>query len=759
MPPPPWPDKLVPLTRHSYNLRPMSRFIAELRRRNVLRIAAAYALSAWILIEAGSVLLPTFGASDGFFRAYVVVVVAGFAVAVGLAWLFEWTPEGVQLERNMERRAQEGRQAGQKMNYAIIVLLAAALTVSITFNVIDTGTSRAAASPRSIAVLPFESRSNNPDNALFAVGIHDDLLTRLANIRTLKVISLNSVMEYRDTGKNVRQIGDELGVESVLVGAVQRIGNGVRVNLQLIDADTDEHLWAHQYDAQLTMENIFSIQSEISEAVADALKATLSPDEQLRVTARPTKDLRAYRLYKEGKQNVYLRQLEALRTARRQFEEAIALDPEYAEAHAALAESVLLLWNNHNDVSEEEAVAITGASVDRALELDAKLADAYAIRGLLKYTLWLDSRTGTENIEAEAALRRAIELNPNHASAHMWFAALRSEEERLDEAIDLYERAMELDPLARIPYVNLPLIYAKRGQDRAAMQLWLEAARIHSDWPTVYQYVAVHLWGMGRLDEAYAWHRKTMEMADDPMVGGSVDVGVLVDLGELERAASVLDALPDTHPMKPAIGGYQALLQGDYRQASEHFASLIEDEVIPAKFLYDLASDSALLAGDVSTARKYALAADPLLGSDAVETIDRGTARNAVKLAYIHLRQGDKEQAVRLLNDSLEVIRSLPRLGTFGFGIRDVQIYALLGRKEDALNAFREALDAGYRGSTMFDGWPLAVDPYLDSIRGEPRFAAMVDELDGYLSVTRKRLFDAETAGNLDELRARAQAI
>ncbi|HEX2140221.1 MAG TPA: tetratricopeptide repeat protein [Woeseiaceae bacterium] len=737
----------------------MRNFLSELRRRNVWRIAAAYALSSWILIEAGSVLLPTFGASERFFRIFVVLVIAGFVAAVILAWIFEWTPEGVRVDRRQEpATVPAGRQAPHRMNYAIIALLAVALTVSISLNLTENSADDPAAAPRSLAVLPFESRGGEPDNALFADGIHDDLLTRLANIKSLKVISRTSVMEYRNTRLNLRQIGEELGAETILEGSVQRIGDNVRINLQLIDATTDEHLWAQAYDRRLTLENIFSIQSEISEAVAAALETTLSPDEQRRVTSMPTKDLRAYRLHKEGRQNLHRRQLETLRLARQQFAEAVALDPAYAEAHAGLAESVLLLWNNHRAIAEDEAFAATGASLERALELDPNLADAYAILGLLKHMQWQNDRTGVENAAAEAAFRRAIELNPNHASAWMWFASLRNEEERLDEAIELYQRAMELDPLARIPYANLPLIYAKRGQDRAAMHLWLEAARIHSDWPTIYQYIAVHLWGLGRLDEAYAWYLEGTELTDDPMAGGT-DVGILADLGEIGKAEAVVDAFPDTHLFAPAMPGYKALFAGEYGQAQEHFVTLIEQGVIPGKFLYNLASDAALLAGDFDVASRYALAADPLLNGDSADTVDRQTARNAVKLAYIHLRQGRKQEANRLLNQALEAIADLPRLGTFGFGIRDVQIYSLLGRREDALNAFREALDAGFRGSVMFDGWPLALDPYLDQIRDEPRFQQMVAELDRDVAIMRNRLLEAEATGDFESLRARAEAI
>jgi TolB-like protein/Tfp pilus assembly protein PilF len=737
----------------------MRNLLSELRRRNILRIAAAYALSSWILIEAGSVLLPTFGASERFFQGYVVLVIAGFSAAVVFAWIFEWTPEGVKVDRPEARAVSGAPQARHRLNYVIIALLAVALTVSISLNLTESAADDPAAATRSIAVLPFESRGGEAGNTLFADGIHDDLLTRLANIKSLKVISRTSVMEYRDTALNVRQIGAALGVESVLQGSVQRLGDNVRVNLQLIDAATDEYLWARTYDRSLTLENIFAIQSEISEAVAAALETRLSPDEQLRVTAMPTNDLRAYRLYKEGRQNLYRRQLETVREARRQFTEAVALDPEYAEAHAGLAESVLLLWNNHRAIAQDEAFAATEASLERALKLDPDLADAHAILGLLKHMQWQDDRTGSENAVAETAFRRAIELSPNHASAWMWFASLRNEEERLDEAIELYQRAMELDPLARIPYANLPLIYAKRGQDRAAMDLWLEAVRIHSDWPIVHHYIAVHLWGLGRLDEAYAWYVKAQGLTDDPLAGGNIDIGVLVDLGEFDKATAALDAFPEAHLLGPTVQGYKALLAGEYVQAKTHFVQLIEEKVLPADLLYDLASDSALLAGDFATASRFALAADPLLGGDTAQAVDRRTARNAVKLAYIHLQEGRRPEASSLLNEALEAIRGLPRLGTFGFGIRDVQIYALLGRREDALNAFREALDAGFRGSVMFDGWPLELDPYLDSIREEPRFQAMVAELDAQVDVMRNRLFEAEAAGDFEALRTRAETI
>ena len=364
----------------------MPSFYAELRRRNVLRVAAAYALVAWIIIEAGSVLLPTFGATEGVFQVYVIVVIIGFFVAVVLAWIFEITPEGVKRDRDVVQRDQVNARSKSTMNYLIIGLLAVALGVSITFNVTglrngEAPIEAAVAEKPAIAVLPFASLSSDSENLIFADGIHGDILTQLANIGSCKVISRSSVMEYRNTTKNVRQIGEELDVGSVLQGSVQRVGDNVRINVQLVDAKNDVNVWARTYDRQLTAQNIFNIQTEISGAIAAALETTLTPAEQVRMAAKPTSDLRAYSAYVSGRDELSLRRLETLRSARQHFRQAIDYDPGYAAAYAGLAESVLLLENNHQALPQAEAFAIVRANLQKALELDPDLADAYAVKG------------------------------------------------------------------------------------------------------------------------------------------------------------------------------------------------------------------------------------------------------------------------------------------------------------------------------------------------------------------------------------------
>ncbi|MCP4299296.1 MAG: hypothetical protein GY783_01805, partial [Gammaproteobacteria bacterium] len=486
----------------------MTTFASELRRRNVPRVAAAYALVAWILIEAGSVLLPTFGASDWFFRIYVILVLTGFILAMIIAWVFEVTPDGVKRERDIDRTTYEP-QSRDKMNTAIIALLVLALGVSITFNVTDIRNDHVASiesvARDSIAVLPFSNRSGNEENQYFADGIHDDILTRLADLESLRVISRTSVNEYRDTDKNLRQIGRELGVATIVEGAVQRSGDMVRITVQLIDAETDEHIWAKTYDKALTIQNVFEIQSEISAQIVSSLRAALTPEQEQRLAAMPTNSIEAYAEYVKGRGNLSQRNFVSLNDARAQFEKAIELDPDYAQAHAGLAQTVMILLANHKSITPTEAMSVATAAIEKALSVDPQLAEAYAVRGLLEMMQWETTRVGTGNIDAESSFQTAISLSPNFADAYVWFASLRKTEGKTDAAIELLTQALAVDPLSRIPYVNLPSFYAMRGQNAHTTEMLVKAIGIFPDWSTPYSYLSAHLQKLGRLDEAIAW--------------------------------------------------------------------------------------------------------------------------------------------------------------------------------------------------------------------------------------------------------------
>jgi TolB-like protein/Flp pilus assembly protein TadD len=612
----------------------------------------------------------------------------------------------------------------------------------------------------SVAVLPFSNRSPDPENQFFADGIHDDLLTRLAAIDSLRVISRTSVNEYRDTTKKLREIGTELDVTTIVEGAVQRSGNQVRITVQLIDAATDEHLWADSYDRELTTQNLFAIQSEISTQIATALQAALTPEEELRLAVIPTKSIEALSYYTAGRNNLYLRRFDTLQEARRQFNQAIEIDPEYAQAYAGLAETLLVTMTNHRSIEPAEAYDLASAAIDKALELDDQLAEAHAVNGLLKYSQWASTRVGNGNAEAAESFARAIRLNPNLSNAYVWFSSLRESEGDYDTAVELLNKAMRVDPLYRIPYVNLPGFYVMQGKPEKALHLLVKAMDIFPDWATPYQYMANQMMGLGRLDEAVAWSYVAQTLTDDPLIKFAV-MGAFVEFGELERIREFGRQFPVDHPMYRMGDAYLRFTDSDYSGTIAGLEDLELSTEIEADFAFPLMSMSALMMQDYDTAEEQLLAANPLITSDTAAGVDRKNFRSAILLAYIYQLKDDNRRADRLLAQAERVISQMHRIGIGGFGISDVNILALRGRNDAALDALREAIDEGFVSLLSYDMWTLDQNPMIDALRDDERFKSMKLELDRKIEVMRDNVERAEESDDWSELldRVRGEEI
>lgn len=737
----------------------MASLIAELKRRNVLKVALGYMAFGWLLVSVADILFPLMDAPEWALGLLLLVTVIGLPIAVILSWIFEITPMGVKRESDIDPAESITRETGKKLNYITIAVLAAALSVSVFLHLDNTDTAEIAAlassGKPSIAVLPFSNRSTNPENALFVDGIHDDVLTNLAHIGALRVISRTSVMEYRNTTKNIRQIAAELGVATVLEGAVQRSGDNVHINVQLIDADTDTHLWARSYDRELTTRNIFEIQSEIAKHISGALKATLSPIEEHRLAVIPTESMEAYNLYRSARHNLEERQLETAILARSQFEQAVKLDPDYSEAYSGLADSVLLLHINHSAVSADEAYALAQENLNTALALDAENADAYASLGLLKQNIWHKTRNKSLMKEAATAFQTALQLNPNHARATMWYAGLKASEHKLKEAIALYQRALEIDPLARIPYANLPGLYAAMGRNQEALDKWLDAARLHPNWPTPYQNLAHHLRGLGRYDESLAWTLKAMGLDTDPLAGSQA-IDIYMIFGAHEKALQVVEAFPAEHPYAPLLSLLKHSIAQNYQGMVTEIERLIIEKVELPKFAFSMAADAAIMIDDWDAARKYILKKHPVLADNVLENMDPYLVDYVIKLAYIAKQKGDAAYANQLLEASLIELEKRPRLGASGHGIRDVQILALMNKPDQALARLREAVDAGFRSNLTYDHWTLLEDPLLENIHSDPQFIVMHEQTQEMIKEMRQRTIEAEATGDWGVLRTLA---
>ncbi|MFL6553204.1 MAG: hypothetical protein ACJ8LV_07550, partial [Chthoniobacterales bacterium] len=324
--------------RDAAKLHFMSGFFEELRRRKVYRVAAAYIIAAGFIIQIASAIFPAWELPNWTFRFLVTLLLIGFPTALILAWAFDVTPQGI--------RATKAPAAEAHLRRNVIILAATGVIVSIAAGFFLLPRASAGKIDKSIAVLPFENLSDEKENAYFADGIQDDILTNLAKIGDLKVISRTSVMPYRGSAmRNARDIGKALGVGTLLEGSVRRIGNRVRVNVQLINANNDEHIWAEDYDRDLT--DVFAIQTDLAGQIASALQAKLSPNEKARLDRRPTQNPDAYLLFVQAHDYASQREMfnDTSLKAEPLFEQAIKLDPNFALAFAGL--SMVESWLYH----------------------------------------------------------------------------------------------------------------------------------------------------------------------------------------------------------------------------------------------------------------------------------------------------------------------------------------------------------------------------------------------------------------------------
>lgn len=348
--------------------------LRELKRRNVFRTAIAYLALAWLLTEVAGTVLPGFGVPDWAFKFVVILLALGFVPVLLFSWVYEITPEGLKRERDVVRDDSITHLTAKRLDYATIAMLILAAGVLLADHLwldnrtdstrsrlspepeqSDSTTGRSEATPllNSIAVLPFANRSNLPEDAFFVDGIHDDLLTYIAQIGSIKTISRTSVMKYRDSTQSVPDIARELDVATVLEGGVQRSGDTVRINVQLIDARTDDHLWSQIYDRELTAANVFTIQSEIATAIAEALRTELTPAARQRFENAPTDNLEALEAYFLGRQSMATRTVSDLARAVEYFESATTADPTFALAYAGLS-LASALYENYAGLTGED---------------------------------------------------------------------------------------------------------------------------------------------------------------------------------------------------------------------------------------------------------------------------------------------------------------------------------------------------------------------------------------------------------------------
>src|SRR2546429_9077772 len=351
-------------------------FFSELKRRNVYKVAVAYIVAGWALSQGIAQVFPIFDIPNWIIRLIVLLIIIGLPIALVLAWSFELTPQGIKRTEDVDLVA--AAQQPKKRTWIFVVIIGAAVSIGLfflgRFSAGNTTASPAGITNKSIAVLPFDNLSRDPDNAYFCEGVQDEILTRLAKIADLKVISRTSTQHYKSTPENLPQIAKQLGVAHILEGSVQKANDQVRVNVQLINALTDAHLWAETFDRKLT--DIFAVESEIAKTIADTLQAKVTGSEKHMMAAQPTTDTAAYELYHKGRSLWEKRSGDNIPKAIAFYELAIGRDPNYALAYAGLA-SAHILSPFYTGADRREAGSKAKEAALKALRLDPNLAEAH----------------------------------------------------------------------------------------------------------------------------------------------------------------------------------------------------------------------------------------------------------------------------------------------------------------------------------------------------------------------------------------------
>ncbi len=668
----------------------MPSLFTELRRRNVFKVGAAYAIVAWLLIEVSSVLLPTFNAPEWIMQVFTLFVILGFPVALLLAWAYEITPEGIKADSDVPRD-NITPATGQRLNYAIVGLLVLAVGVMFLDNYVleeDSEADVRGDDRPSIAVLPLDNLSPDPENAFFADGIHGDLLTQLSKIGSLKVISRTSVMTYRNSPKNMREIGEELGVATILEGDVRRAGDTVRINVQLIDAETDEHLWAETYDRELTAENIFAIQSEMAISIAEALQTVLTPQEMAQLNELPTQNTRAYDFFLSG--NEYFRRGDSptfISLSVLMYERAVEEDPQFALALASLSRAhSRMFWYGIDRTDYRRSTA--EATVQRALELAPELPEAHLAMGYYHYWGFRAYELALEEFAiAEQGMPGAAEL----------FEARAYIQRRLgqwEQSIASMDLAIELDPRNSYLVIEQAHTYEWLRDYNQAEKLYVRVLEIAPDDATAYNYKA-----------AIPLHRD----------------------GDITPVKAALENPPtDLGDDGRWIAWLAALYERDYDMGLEIIGDF-ESDVYQGLTYF---SPKALMYGAT-----YSLAGQPELAEPAFEAarvqveqaldVNPDDPRLYVALGVALAGLEEPDAALRAARRATELLPT-SNDALFGPSYQLDASWVLIAAGDH--NAAIKELDAYLAAPGRWSIEGLLLDPRLDPIRNDPRFQALVEK-------------------------------
>jgi TolB-like protein/Flp pilus assembly protein TadD len=675
-------------------------FFAELKRRNVYKVAVAYAVIAWLLIQAGSILFPTFEAPGWVMKVFVAVVTAGFPIALVIAWAFEMTPQGMKRTGDISPGEVIPSWSRRKFTALIIVLTISAAAL-LCFQLLRPKTSTVSPETtnvpsKSIAVLPFENLSRDPENAYFADGIQDEILSTVAKIGDLKVISRTSTARYKSRPENLRQVGIELGAATVLEGSVQKSEGRVRVIVQLIDAASDAHIWSETYDREL--KDIFSVQSEIAQNIATALKAKLSPSDAHSLGELPTRNPEAYQLYLKA--GYYQREATSrngdpaivLPKALDLYAEAIAKDPSFALAWAQT--SYIHSWMHWFSVDDSpERVRLADEAAQHAISLNSQLGEAHIAVGYVAYWGRRDYATAMKEFEL------ARTLLPNSALVTFAIAAVHRRRGEWEAAVEQFSRAASLDPRDAALRSDGAYAFAAARRYAEASDTVEGSLTIQPDfWDALCGAAMIAITSNGDIAKANAMLARLPANVDPQGQVTYVRFKVAMWSRDFAKAASILEGAPDfirTDPGHRPVA--TATLRGEALEA----------------------------LGKLDKARMAFEAAVPLLEERIKSGLGEPSLHSSLGRAYAGL--GQKDNALREGRKAVELLPVSKDAFDGPFFLEQLaEIQARIGNVEEAISLLRQLLEmpAGFVLSPAL----LRLDPAWDSLRNNSRFQKLCAE-------------------------------
>ncbi len=683
--------------------------LGELKRRNVFRAAALYAAAAWLLVQVATQVFPFFHVPEWVVRAIIIAAVIGLPPFIAFAWFYEFTPEGLKRQSEVDADESIVHLTARKLDRWIIVLLVLiALLMLVNMFVLHKpatdaaetrrASSEAPAAPgvapgKSIAVLPFENLSKDEDNAYFATGMQDEILTRLAGIRDLKVISRTSTTQYASHPPNLKVVAEQLGVATVLEGSVQKAGEQVHINLQLIDATNDSHLWAQSFNREL--KDIFAVEGEVAQSVADALKAQLMPAEAERATAVPTHNEAAYQLYLQANAH-FNRALDQDVLVTRELPQAIPLyqhaldaDPQFALAAAGLGRAHMHMYFYAPDRTEAR-LASAKTAIDRALALQPELSEGHYALAL--YFYW----GHRDYARATGELKLARQNNANSADVPRMLAAIARRQGRAAEMIAGFREATLLDPRSSSALDQLGLGYA-------ALRRYAEA------------------------DRAFAQAEEvTRDPADERVTRAQSAVSWNGDLAPLRSALDALEPGSDAYGANASTYFLLYRWSRDFSQALRVAQNNSDEEwsdqanIALPRLLYVAWAQQA--ANDPKAAETYAAVRK---SANAAVAQQDERADPHLTLAFAAAGLGEKDEAIREARRGAELLPpSLDALSGAAVQVYLAQVYARVGSYDEAFDALRASVHLF--GGDCISAWLLKLDPVWDPIRNDPRFAPLV---------------------------------